>query len=139
MVRDEGRDAGRVGGAAGRGFGDAAEVPWRWFGGFRCAGRRFDSGARAGPWRGSAGHDELGVVPWLWFGGLRCAGQRFDSGARGGSVARQCGARRGAVASCLREIHLEPAIIDYQAVNSQKGPGEPNLVPPGTAMCLGVA
>ena len=26
MVRDAGRDAGRVGGAAGRGFGDAAEV-----------------------------------------------------------------------------------------------------------------
>ena len=25
-----------------------AEVPWRWVGGFRCAGRRFDSGARGG-------------------------------------------------------------------------------------------
>ena len=47
-------------------------------------------------------------------------------------------ARRAAVASCLREIHLEPAIIDYQAVNSQKGPGEPNLVPSGTGICFGV-
>ena len=42
-----------------------------------------------------------------------------------------------AVESCLREIYLAPAIIDYQAVNSQKGPGEPNLVPPGTGMCRG--
>ena len=46
--------------------------------------------------------------------------------------------RPDAVESCLREIHLAPAIIDYQAVNSQKGPGEPNLVPSGTGICLGV-
>ena len=117
------RDAGRVRGAAGRGFGDAAEVrgdglaacvargrgPWRRFGGLRCAGRRsrgdglaasvargggLTAGRGAGPWRGSAGHGgELG--------------------------SRRSG--REAVSSCLREIHLEPAIIDYQAVNSRKG------------------
>ena len=103
MVRDEGRDAGRVGGAAGRGFGDAAEVPWRWFGGFRCAGRRFDSGARAGPWRGSAGHggelSHLAFVKFTW---------------------------------------SLPLLIIKQLTH-EKGAGEHNLVPPGTAMCLGVA
>ena len=49
-------------------------------------GRGLTAGRGAGPWRGSAGHGgELGY--------------------------RRSG--RGAVASCLREIHLEPAIIDY--------------------------
>ena len=39
---------------------------------------------------------------------------------RGGELGyRRSG--REAVSSCLREIHLEPAIIDYQAVNSRKG------------------
>ena len=57
-------------------------------------GRGLTAGRGAGPWRGSAGH---GGEP-----GYRRSG-------------------RGAVASCLREIHLEPAIIDYQAVNSRKG------------------
>ena len=45
--------------------------------------------------------------------------------------------RPDAVESCLREIHLAPAIIDYQVVSSEKGPGEPNLVPPGTGICPG--
>ena len=40
-----------------------AEVPWRWVGGFRCAGRRFDSGA--GPWRGGE-LSHLAFVKFTW-------------------------------------------------------------------------
>ena len=45
--------------------------------------------------------------------------------------------RPDAVESCLREIRLAPAIIDYQAVSPEKSPGEPNLVPSGTGICPG--
>ena len=52
-----------------------------------------------------------------------CVGDAAGRGAgpgRGGELGyRRSG--REAVSSCLREIHLEPAIIDYQAVNSRKG------------------
>ncbi|MDY2878932.1 MAG: hypothetical protein SOT55_06455, partial [Candidatus Cryptobacteroides sp.] len=50
-------------------------------------------------------------------------------------VAKNTFSRIVPVESCLREIHLAPAIIDYQAVSPEKGLGEPNLVPPGTGIC----
>ena len=73
-----------------------AEVPWRWVGGFRCAGRRFDSGA--GPWRGGE-LSHRAFVKFTW---------------------------------------SLPLLIIKQLTH-EKGAGEHNLVPPGTAMCLGVA
>ena len=39
----------------------------------------------------------------------------------------------------LREIHLEPAIVDYQALALDLGAGAHKLVPPGPGMCLGGA
>ena len=81
---DLGGGVGRHGGAGVRRRGGG---PWRWFGGFRCAGRR------VGPWRwfgglrwrrGGEGVRRRGGGPWRWFGGFRWR----RGGARGGSVAR---------------------------------------------------
>ena len=59
-----------------------------------------------------------GLADCVARGGGLTAG-RGEGPWRGGELGyRRSG--RGAVASCLREIHLEPAIIDYQAVISRK-------------------
>ena len=100
----------------------------------REARRERDAGrdARGGQGRNDGLADWVGDAAERGFGdaaevrGDGLAASVGDAAGRGAGPWRggELGYRRSgreAVSSCLREIHLEPAIIDYQAVNSRKG------------------
>ena len=113
-----------VGDAAERGFGDAAEVRGDGLAASVARGGGWVRGDGLAACVGDAAERGFGDAAEVRGDGLAASvGDAAGRGAgpwRGGELGyRRSG--REAVSSCLREIHLEPAIIDYQAVNSRKG------------------
>ena len=130
MVRDAGRDAGRVGGAAGRGV----TMVWR----IALETRRMSV---AKVWRialetrrrsrgdGLAASVARGRGLTAGRGRVRGAAESWGIGGLGGELSHL---------AFVKFTWSLPLLIIKQLTH-EKGAGEHNLVPPGTAMCLGVA
>ena len=136
------RDAGRVRGAAGRGvtMGWRIALETRRGGGSETRRRSRGDGLADCVARGRGLTAGRGAGPW-------CGGEGFGDAAEvcgdglAASVARGRDPWRGGELSHLAFVKFTwslPLLIIKQLTH-EKGAGEHNLVPPGTAMCLGVA